>query len=159
RDRVLEAVEKTGYVVNSIASSLRSGRSSLVTVFVASLLNPHFASAVQGALDAFKGSRFHLLFAQTVYAAALGTDLAEILWQLRPAAVMFTGVPLRREARAAMQRAGVPVIEIWAEGEVIDMAAGASIRDGARLMGEHFARQGYRHVAYCGQTQPPGGIG
>ncbi len=48
RERVLQAVEKTGYVVNSIASSLRSGRSSIVTVFVASLLNPHFASAVQG---------------------------------------------------------------------------------------------------------------
>ncbi len=160
RERVLQAVEKTGYVVNSIASSLRSGRSSIVTVFVASLLNPHFASAVQGALDAFEGSRFHLMFAQTGYAAALGNDIAEILRPFRPAAVMFTGVPLLPAARVAMRRVGVPVIEVWGdEGDPIDMVAGAPIRDGARMMGEHFGRQGYRHVAYCGHTQPPGGIG
>ena len=61
RERVMAAVLKTGYVVNSIASSLRSGRSSTVTVFVASLLNPHFAAAMQGALDAFEGSRFRLM--------------------------------------------------------------------------------------------------
>ena len=160
RERVLQAVEKTGYVVNSIASSLRSGRSSIVTVFVASLLNPHFASAVQGALDAFEGSRFHLMFAQTGYAAALGHDISEILRPFRPAAVMFTGVPLLAEARAAMRRAGVPVMEVWGESaDAIDMTAGASIEQGARMMGEHFATQGYRHVAYCGQTRPPGGAG
>lgn len=160
RERVLQAVEKTGYVVNSIASSLRSGRSSIVTVFVASLLNPHFASAVQGALDAFEGSRFHLMFAQTGYQAALGHDIAEILRPFRPAAVMFTGVPLLADAREAMRRVGVPVIEIWGDGsDPIDMTAGAPIRNGARLMGEHFGRQGYKHVAYCGQTKPPGGVG
>jgi LacI family gluconate utilization system Gnt-I transcriptional repressor len=160
RERVLQAVEKTGYVVNSIASSLRSGRSSVVTVFVASLLNPHFASAVQGALDAFEGSRFHLMFAQTGYAEALGHDIAEILRPFRPAAVMFTGVPLQAEARAAMRRVGVPVIEVWGDGsDAIDMTAGASIEHGAQLMGAHFAQQRYRHVAYCGQTVPPGGVG
>jgi LacI family gluconate utilization system Gnt-I transcriptional repressor len=160
RERVLQAVEKTGYVVNSIASSLRSGRSNVVTVFVASLLNPHFASAVQGALDAFEGSRFHLMFAQTGYAGALGHDIAEILRPFRPAAVMFTGVPLKAEARAAMRRVGVPVIEVWGDGgDPIDMVAGASIEHGAQMMGEHFAEQGYRHVAYCGQTKPPGGVG
>jgi LacI family gluconate utilization system Gnt-I transcriptional repressor len=72
RQRVMEAVARTGYVVNTIASTLRSGRSPIVTVFVASLENPHFASAVQGALDAFEGSRFHLMFAQTGYSVPLG---------------------------------------------------------------------------------------
>jgi LacI family gluconate utilization system Gnt-I transcriptional repressor len=160
RHRVLEAVAKTGYVVNSIASSLRSGRSNVVTVFVASLLNPHFASAVQGALDAFDGSRFHLMFAQTGYAEAFGRDISEILRPFRPAAVMFTGVPLTAEAREAMRRVRVPVIEVWGDrSDPIDMIAGASIEHGAQLMGEHFARQGYRHVAYCGQTNLPGGVG
>ena len=156
----MAAVEKTGYVVNSIASSLRSGRSSIITVFVANLQNPHFASAVQGAVDAFEGSRFHLMFAQTGYRDALRDDIVEILRPFRPAAVMFTGIPLHPEARRAMRGIGVPVLEIWGDGaDPIDMAAGASIHEGARLMGEHFARQGYRHVAYCGQTKPPGGVG
>ena len=160
RARVLEAIEDTGYIVNSIASSLRSGRSSIVTVFVASLLNPHFASAVQGALDAFEGSRFHLMFAQTGYAGPHGADITDIVGPFAPAGVIFTGTPLDSEARAAMRELGVPVIEIWSDGaEPIDMVAGASIEHGAKLMGQHLAQQGYREVVYCGQTKLPGGVG
>src|SRR3569833_850850 len=58
RRRVAEAVAKTGYVVNSIATSLRSGQSSFISVLVASLQNVHYAAGVQGMIDAFEGSRF-----------------------------------------------------------------------------------------------------
>ncbi len=160
RQRVMEAVARTGYVVNSIASTLRSGRSPIVTVFVASLENPHFASALQGALDAFEGSRFHLMFAQTGYSAPLGAEIVETVKPFRPAGVMFTGVVLGDGAREAMRAFGVPVVEVWGEREkAIDIVAGASIFGGTRMMGEHFAEQGYRRVVYCGQTALPGGVG
>jgi LacI family gluconate utilization system Gnt-I transcriptional repressor len=160
RERVMAAVAKTGYVVNSIASSLRSGRSSTVTVFVASLLNPHYAAAMQGALDAFEGSRFRLMFTQTGYIDGLGADIVETIRQYSPAGVMFTGIPMHREAREALRNMGMPLIELWSGADDrIDMVAGASIEGGAGLMGEHFVRQGYRHIAYAGQTKVPGGIG
>jgi LacI family gluconate utilization system Gnt-I transcriptional repressor len=160
RERVLAAVEKTGYVVNSIASSLRSGRSSTVTVFVASLLNPHFAAATQGVLDAFEGSRYRLMFTQIGYVDGLRANITETIRPFSPAAVMFTGIPMRDEAREALRGLGVPVMEMWTSAdEPLDMVAGASIADGARLMGEHFVRQGYRHIAYAGQTKLPGGVG
>ena len=38
-------------------------------------------------------------------------------------------------------------------------APNASIEAGAGLMGDHLVRQGYRHIAYAGQTKPPGGLG
>jgi LacI family gluconate utilization system Gnt-I transcriptional repressor len=159
-ERVMAAVARTGYIVNTIASSLRSGQSAVITMFVASLENPHFASAVQGALDAFEGSRFHLMFAQTGYSEALGAEVVDMLMPFRPAAAIFTGVVLGDEARNALRRLGVPVMEIWGDSDrAIDMAAGASIKAGARMMGEHFAERGYRHVAYCGHTQLPGGVG
>ena len=160
RQRVMAAVEKTGYVVNSIASSLRSGRSTTVTVFVASLLNPHFAAAMQGALDAFEGSRYRLMFSQIGYIDGLRADIAEAIRPFRPAAVMFTGIPMRPDARLALRKLGVPVMELWSGADdPIDMVAGASIEGGAALMGEHLVRQGYKHIAYAGQTHIPGGIG
>lgn len=158
--RVMAAVAKTGYVLNTIASSLRSGRSSVITMFVASLENPHFASAVQGVVDAFEGSRFHLMFGQTGYSDALGADIVDALLPFRPAALIFTGVVLSEPARQALRGFGVPVMEIWGDSErAVDMAAGASIQAGARLMGAHLVEQGYRHIAYCGHTHLPGGVG
>ncbi len=160
RARVMEAVARTGYVVNSIASSLRSGRSAIIAVFVASLENRHFASAVQGALDAFEHSRFRLMFAQTGYTEALGAALVDAIKPFRPAALMFTGVQLEPAARAAVAALGVPVMEVWSDSTAaIDMAAGASIEAGARLMGAHFAARGFSRVAYCGHTDGPGSAG
>ena len=160
RQRVMEAVSRTGYVVNSIASSLRSGRSSIVTVFVASLLNPHFAAAMQGALDAFEGSRFRLMFTQSGYVDEIEAEIVEVIRPFGPAAVMFAGTPLRAAARDALRRVGVPIMEMWSGADdPIDMVAGASIEAGAYLMGEHFVRRGYRHIVYAGQTKVPGGIG
>jgi len=160
RERVMAAVEKTGYVVNAVASSLRSGRSSTVAVFVASLLNPHFAAAMQGALDAFEGSRFRLMFNQVGYVDGLKADITETIRPFSPAAVMFTGIPMFREAREALRGFDVPIMELWTGADdPIDMVAGASIEAGAGLMGTHLVHQGYKHIAYAGQTKAPGGIG
>ena len=160
RERVMAAVAKTGYVVNSIASSLRSGRSSTVTVFVASLLNPHYAAAMQGALDAFEGSRFRLMFTQTGYIDGLGAEIGETVRQYNPAGVMFTGIPMHKEARDALRRVSMPVMELWSGADDrIDMVAGASIEAGAGLMGAHLVQRGYTRIAYAGQTKVPGGIG
>ena len=151
RERVLEAVARTGYVVDSIASSLRSGRSMVVTVFVANLENPHFAAAMQGALDAFEGSRFHLMFAQTGYSDQLSPDVIETMLPFRPAAVMFTGVIRREDTRGALRQMGVPVVEMWGDSiDPIDMLVGESGYAGGRLMGAHFAEQGFRHIAFSG---------
>jgi LacI family transcriptional regulator, gluconate utilization system Gnt-I transcriptional repressor len=153
RQRVEEAVVKTGYVVNSIASSLRSGRSSIVTVFVTSLQNPHFANAMQGAIDAFEGSRYHLMFAQTGYSDDPSPHVLESVLPFRPAGVMFTDVVRRKDTREALRTLGVPVVEMWGDDtDPIDMVVGSSGYDGGQMMGRHFGERGFRHIAYCGHT-------
>ena len=158
RERVMDAVARTGYVVNPIASSLRSGRSTVVTVFTASLQNPHFAAATQGTIDAFEGSRYQLMFAQTGYSEQLRADVVESSLPFRPAGVMFTGLVRDEGTRAAVGQLNVPVIEMWGDGiEAIDMLVGSSTIEGGRLMGQHFGERGYRHIAYCGHTIDRGG--
>lgn len=158
RQRVAEAVARTGYVVNSIASTLRSGRSAIVTVFVASLQNPHFANATQGAIDAFEGSRFHLMFAQTGYSESLRVEAVESALPFRPAGVMFTGVVRDEGMRETLKRLGVPVVEMWGDGEdPIDMLVASSTLEGGRIMGRHFGERGFRRIAYCGHVTARGG--
>jgi len=153
RARILEAVAQTGYVVNRFASSLRSGRSNVITVFVSSLLNPHFATSVQGIVDAVEGSGYHLMFAQTGYSEMLEIDVVESVLPFRPAGVVFTGVVRADKTRSALQKLGIPVMEMWGNRpDPIDMLVGSSAFDAGRLMGEHFGERGFRHVAYCGHT-------
>ena len=104
RQRILAAVAETGYVVNHFASSLRSGRSSIVTVFVSSLLNPHFATSIQGIVEAFEGSGFHLMFAQIGYTELVEIDVVNNAMPFRPAGVIFTGIIRAEKTRELVSR-------------------------------------------------------
>ncbi len=152
-ERVLEAVKETGYQINAIASSLRSGQSAFVTVFVASLQNVHYAEAMQGMLDVFEGSRFHLMFAQLGYDEDLSAGQIRGMLPFKPAAIVFSGIVRDAGARLFLRSFNVPVLEMWGESdEPIDMLVASPGREGGRLMGEHFAEQGYERIAYVGHT-------
>ena len=152
-DRVLEAVHETGYQINSIASSLRSGQSAFVTVFVASLQNLHYAAATQGLIDAFKGSRYHLMFAQTGYAEEVDVDLLRSMLPFKPAAVVFSGIVLNPVAIAFLKLLAIPVMELWGEvPDPIDMLVMSPAHEGGRLIGEHLVAEGYKRIAYAGHT-------
>lgn len=157
RQKVLDAVAKTGYVVNSFASSLRSGRSSIISVFVSSLQDQHFASAIQGCADALEGSRYHLLMAQTGYTGEEQEHMLEQVLSFRPAAVMFTGNVKSELARKQLRSLGIPVMETWDyRPDPVDMLVGVSNVEGGRLMGEHFGQRGYRRIAYVGRLADGG---
>jgi LacI family gluconate utilization system Gnt-I transcriptional repressor len=153
RQRVTDAVAKTGYVVNSIASSLRSGQSAFISVFVASLENPHYTAAVQGMIDVFEGSRFRLTFSQAGYAEDLSAGQIRAMLPFRPAAIVFSGIVRDEGARQYLKSLDVPVMEMWGEiPEPIDMLVVSPGREGGRLLGEHIAEQGCNRVAYVGHA-------
>lgn len=157
RQRILAAVAETGYVVNHFASSLRSGRSSIVTVFVSSLLNPHFATSIQGIVEAFEGSGFHLMFAQIGYTELVEVDVVNNAMPFRPAGVIFTGIIRAEKTRELVSRLDIPTLEMWGHhDEPIDMLVGFSNAEAGRLMGRHFGRQGFRQIAYSGHTTERG---
>lgn len=153
RQRVADAVAKTGYVVNSIASSLRSGQSTFISVFVASLENPHYAAAVQGMIDIFEGSRFRLTFSQAGYAEDLSAGQIRAMLPFRPAAIVFSGIVRDEGARHYLKSLDVPVMEMWGDiPEPIDMLVTSPGHEGGRLLGQHIAGQGCNHIAYIGHA-------
>lgn len=157
RQRILEAVAQTGYVLNHFASSLRSGRSTIVTVFVSNLSNPHFATSIQGIVDAFEGSGFHLMFAQIGYSENTEIDVVNAALPFRPAGVIFTGVVRAESTRASIKRLEIPIVEMWGHrNDPIDMLVGFSNATGGRLMGRHFGQNGFRRIAYSGHTTERG---
>lgn len=152
-DRVREAVERTGYKVNSIASSLRSGQSTFITVFVASLQNLHYAAAMQGLIDAFETSRYHLLFAQPGYDEDIGPDKLRAMLPFRPAAVIFSGIVRNPATRSFLKGLGVPVVEMWGDVlEPIDMLVRSPGYEGGWVLGDHIGALGYASIAYVGHT-------
>ncbi len=153
RLRVAEAVAQTGYVINSIASSLRSGQSAFISVLVASLQNVHYAAAVQGMIDAFEGTRFKLTFSQAGYAEDISAEQVRTMLPFKPAAFVFSGLVRDPAARAYLGSLNIPVLEMWGETDTpVDMLVKSPASEAGKLLGEHFAEMGFRRIAYAGHT-------
>ena len=165
RRRIQAAIEQTGYEPNQDAIRLRSGGrpaavsaaaeaapSTLVAAFVSNIANPQFSRAVRACAEVLEPAGYRLMMGETAYSYARETAMIRSLRDLKPAAVLFTGVIELEENREALRSLGVPVMETWAyPQDPIDMLVGFSNFDGGRLVGEHFGERGYRRVAYVGR--------
>lgn len=151
RRKVAEAVAQTGYVVNSFASSLRSGRSSVVAVFSSNVRNPHFANVLLGCTEVLEGNGYQLLTARVGESAEEQRRLIASMTPFRPAAMLFTDLLKPELDRSIVSSAGIPVVEMWDQRtDPIDMLVTMWEEDAGRTMGRHFAERGFKRIAYAG---------
>lgn len=159
RRKILEIVERTGYATNPHARALRSGQSNIVAAFVSNLQSQQFCLAVQGCGEVLEPQGYQLMIGQTSYSYAKETTMIQSLREMRPAAVMFTGVIEIEENRRALRALGIPIMETWAyPRDPIDMLVGFSNIDSGRLAAEHFAERGYRRIGFIGRRSGRGAL-
>ena len=159
REKVEQAVLQTGYVVDAFASALRTGRSSIVPMFVNDLQNEHFAKAIRGCAAVLKNSGYQLMMAQTDYDDALQHHYLQSILPLRPAALIYTGVVRVEGTQSTLRSLGIPIMEMWDfTTDPIDMLVGFSNFEGGQLVGQHFGERGFQTIAYCGRTEGRGAL-
>lgn len=158
RRRVEEAVRQTGYIVNRFASTLRSGRSSIVSVFISSLKDTEIALSMQGLADAFEGSKYQILFSHTPRTNdASDQDVLAAALPLRPAGVAFSSKVSSKLTRQRLVEHDIPTVEMWTGGgDAVDMAVSLSERGSGQALGRHLGIQGYRRVLLCGSIPDRG---
>lgn len=151
RKKVADAVAKTGYVVNSFASSLRSGRSTVVAVFASNVRNPHFADVLLGCTEVLDNKGYQLLTARVGESAEEQRRIIASMAPFRPAAMLFTDMLKADLDRNIIAVQGIPVLEMWDQRtDPVDMLVTISENDAGRTMGRHFVERGYSRIAYAG---------
>lgn len=152
RKRILAVIEQTGYWSNPHASALRSGRSSIVAVFVSNLLSQQYTQAAQACAQVIEAHGLQMLVGQTSYSYSRELSAIQSLRALRPAAVFLTGVIEVEENRQMLRDLKIPIVESWAHTrDPIDMLVAFSNVDAGRLAATHLYDRGYRRPAFIGR--------
>lgn len=152
RKRILAVIEQTGYWSNPHASALRSGRSSIVAVFVSNLLSQQYTQAAQACAQVIEAHGLQMLVGQTSYSYSRELTAIQSLRALRPAAVFLTGVIELEENRQMLRDLNIPIVESWAHTrDPIDMLVAFSNVDAGRLAATHLCERGYRRPAFIGR--------
>ncbi|HEX5683422.1 MAG TPA: LacI family DNA-binding transcriptional regulator [Ideonella sp.] len=155
RQKVGEAVARTGYVPNLLAGGLASRRSRLVAAVVPTISGPVFLETVQALTESLAERGYQLMLGQAGYTGSREDALLEAIIGRRPDGIVLTGILHSIEGRKRLLAAGIPVVETWdLTPTPIDMLVGFSHVEVGRSVAEYLHRKGRRQLgAVCGDDE------
>jgi LacI family gluconate utilization system Gnt-I transcriptional repressor len=157
REKVREAVRKTGYVPNMLAGGLASNKSRLVAIFLPTIANSIFADTVQALMDRLTQAGYQTLLGLTGYDAEQEEKLLEAVLGRRPDGIVLTGTLHTESSRVRLAQAGIPVVEAWDLSEdPIDMLVGFSHEKVGEETARHLLQKGYKRFSVVTIGDPRG---
>lgn len=148
RQKVLEAVQKTGYVPNRMAGGLASSRSRLIAAVVPSTVMSVFMETIESLNGTLFDAGYQLMLGQSSYSASREESLLEAIIGRRPDGIFLTGVLHSGKGRTRLLASGIPVVETWdLTPAPIDMLVGFSHADIGREVAKFLIGKGRRRLA------------
>ncbi len=155
REKVLEATRELGYVPNKIAGALASQRVNLVGVIIPSLSNMVFPEVLAGISEVLEDTGLQPVVGVTHYSVEREETVLYEMLSWRPSGIVIAGLEHSDAARAMLDAAGVPVVEIMdTDGTPVDSAVGISHLRAGRRMAETILAAGYRRIGFLGTKMP-----
>ena len=155
REKVLAASRTLGYVPNKIAGALASQRVNLVGVIIPSLSNMVFPEVLTGISDTLEGTGLQPVVGVTNYSPEREASVLYEMLSWRPSGVIVAGLEHSAPARAMLEAADVPIVEIMdVDGTPVDSMVGISHRRAGRKMAEAIIAAGYRRIGFLGTMMP-----
>lgn len=155
RTRVLAAAKELGYVPNKIAGALASSRVNLVAVIIPSLSNMVFPEVLTGINQVLEDTELQPVVGVTDYMPEKEEKVLYEMLSWRPSGVIIAGLEHTEAARAMLDSAGIPVVEIMdTDGKPVDAMVGISHRRAGREMAQAILKAGYEHIGFMGTKMP-----
>lgn len=155
REKVLEAARALGYVPNKIAGALASQRVNLVAVIIPSLSNMVFPEVMTGISEVLEDTGLQPVVGVTNYSPDREEAVLYEMLSWRPSGVIIAGLEHTPAARAMLESAGIPIVEVMdIDGTPVDSAVGISHRRAGLKMAEAIVAAGYRRIGFLGTKMP-----
>lgn len=152
RRRVLDAIDKLGYVRNDSARQLRAGRSRTVAIVVLDVSNPFFTDVIHGAETVVENAGGMLVVCNSGEDARREHRHLDMLEEQRVQGVLITPVSDGRHDRLdAFVAHGIPVVLVD-RGSGHPSRCSVAVDDvaGGRLAAEHLVGRGHERILYVG---------
>lgn len=148
RQKVSDAVSRTGYVPNLLAGGLASTRSRLVAALVPSISGPVFLATVQALTETLAEHGYQMMLGQSGYTNTREDALLEAIIGRRPDGIVLTGIMHSAEGRRRLMASGIPVVETWdLTPTPIDMLVGFSHVDVGHAVARFLRDKGRTRLA------------
>ncbi len=151
RQRILQACQDMGYVIDQTARMFSSKRSGFVAALVPALNNSNFSDTAHGLAAALERSGLQVLLGYTDYDNTTEERLLRAMLSRRPEAVMVTGGSHTAATRKLLKTAGIPIVETWdLPAQPVEHCVGFSNAEAVAQLVRQLHGQGHRRIAFLG---------
>ncbi|WP_441230470.1 LacI family DNA-binding transcriptional regulator [Tardiphaga sp. 215_C5_N2_1] len=152
--RILEAAERLGYRPDTVAASLRSGRSNMVGIIVPDIANPVFSPIIGGLEDVLSERGYALIVADPQPQRTGTDDIVQRLVARRVDGLVLANVALKDNSIERCLSWKVPVVLVnRAEAEARVPSVVSDDVAGMRLAVAHLLELGHRHILHLAGPQ------
>ena len=150
REKVLRAIEETGYIPNSLARSFVLQQTKTVGLVIPDITNPFFTTLARGVEDTAAKSQFGVIFCNTDESHEKEVMYLEFLARKRVDGVILAPASRKRHSLKLLLSRNVPVVLVDREIEGLenldlDIVKGDSVY-GAYILTQHLIRLGHRRI-------------
>ena len=110
RERVLEAIKKTGYKPNAIARSLKIQRTNTIGIMIPDISNPFYTEMVRGAEDVCDIYNYNLILSNTDFDLEREKKSLNILIEKQCDGIVYVGKHLSDEMRQELLDAPAEIV-------------------------------------------------
>jgi len=149
RQRVLDAVESTGFIRNTQAYQLRGGRSHTVGVVVLDVSNPFFTEMFRGAESRLHSEGYVLMLASTDDSIEREANFVRAMEEHRVEGVLITPAASDLVSLAGLKTRGVPTVLLDRKATA-DEFCSVTVDDvrGGELAARHLFESGHVNIAF-----------
>ena len=149
RQRVLAAVESTGFIRNTQAHQLRGGRSHTVGVVVLDVANPFFTEMFRGAESRLQLEGYVLMLASTDGQVEREANFVRTMEEHRVEGVLITPAAADLGALSGLRMRGVPTVLLDRKATT-DEFCSVTVDDvrGGELAARHLFESGHRELVF-----------
>ncbi|KAA0018575.1 LacI family DNA-binding transcriptional regulator [Salinicola corii] len=148
-EKIQAAIDRLGYLPNTMAGGLASSRSNVIGVLVPTITNSFFSETLETLERHLRSAGYQLLIGNTEFDDAREEELIRSILSWNPAGLVLTGFLHTRKSLSVLANNDTPIVEMWDYGQPgLDMVVGFSHHACGRLVAEHILQQGRRRMAF-----------
>ncbi len=145
---VRETAERLGYVINSVAASLRNRKTRTIGLVIADVSNPFFGAVTSGVEASLADAGYSIILANTGNMEAREQSLVQILVEKQVDGIILAPSGSTSDHVLAAHAQGVPVVLVDSAIPGLDVdCVGIDNRKAGQDATAHLIAQGHRRIA------------
>ena len=150
KEKILKIINKTGYVHNSLASGLKSGKSGFVIAIIPTLRGSIFSDYIWGMKEELRKKGFQLLIGLTNYNLEREEELVKKFLSYKPEGFIMVGTRHTEQTTSLLLASRLPIIETWnITDKPMDIVVGFSNFSAGYQITDYVVNLKYKKIAFA----------